>query len=517
MSSIIITFVAAALVSLALTPVVSTAARRLGIVDQPGGRRVHDRVVPRAGGVAVYVAFVLAFVGTLLRNPELLTTLDPAGKVLAFLLGATLTFLVGVCDDVRSLPPRVKLALQIVAALIAGVGGIQIERVGLPVLGDVALNALALPATVLWFLLIINGLNLIDGLDGLASGITFFAALTLLIVWESASSPLVGLGLAALAGSTLGFLRYNFYPASVFLGDGGAYFLGYTLAALSVLGSIKSEATVAVLIPVIALGVPVIDAVWAPVRRFILGQRLFQPDRDHIHHRLLKLGYTQQRAVLLLYGITILMGLVALVLVHAKDGRAAVLLAFVATGAIVAIRQLGYLTFIHPQRFVGWIGAVSDEMGLRQSRRAFLDSQIAISQSSTIQEVWERMCGAVNSLGMDYWALTVDEAPSADRTLSGAFKHARTGSADIAELDQTRMLFISLPLFDRQDQIGSLVVAKEMDCGTREPYIFRRVDQLRGTVEETLLNLRNQARESEAPVQRVFPLRREVQVEGLAE
>ena len=516
MGFFIIAFAAAVVLSLVLTPPVSMLARRLGIVDKPGARRVHDRVIPRAGGVAVYFAFMLPFVGTIMWDPGLLRTFDPTGKTLPLLLGATLTFCVGVWDDVRSLPPRIKLELQIVAALIAGVGGIQIEKVGLPGLGEVILGWMALPATVLWFLFIINGLNLIDGLDGLASGITFFAALTLLIVWQSASNPLVALGLAALAGATFGFLKYNFYPASIFLGDGGAYFLGYTVAALSVLGSIKSEATVAMLIPVIALGVPVIDAGWAPVRRFILGQRLFQPDRDHIHHRLLKLGYTQRRAVLLLYGITILMGLVALVLVHAKDDRAAVLLTFVATAAFVAIRQLGYLAFIHPHRFVGWLGAVSDEVGLRQSRRAFLESQIAISQSATVQEVWERVCGAVQSLNIDYWALTVDEAPTVERAGGGVFRHGRNGPVEIAELDHTRMLFIALPLFDRQEQMGSLVVAKEMDCGAKEPYIFRRVDQLRGTVEETLLNLRQQSRAAEARMYRRLPPRREREFEGIA-
>ena len=166
------------------------------------------------------------------------------------------------------------------------------------------LGWLSLPLTVFWFLLVLNALNLIDGLDGLASGITLFVALTLLIVWDSPSNLIVAMALAALAGASLGFLRYNFHPASIFLGDSGSYFLGYNLAALSILGSLKSEAAVAILIPIVALGVPVIDALWSPVRRFILGQRIFTPDRDHIHHRLLKLGYTHRRAVLLLYAIT---------------------------------------------------------------------------------------------------------------------------------------------------------------------------------------------------------------------
>ena len=184
---------------------------------------------------------------------------------------------------------------------ISYAGGIQIGVVYLPGVGELALGWLSLPLTVFWFLLILNALNLIDGLDGLAAGITLFVALTLLIVWSSPSNLIVALALAALAGASLGFLRYNFHPASIFLGDSGSYFLGYNLAALSILGSLKSEAAVAILIPIIALGVPVIDALWSPVRRFILGQRIFTPDRDHIHHRLLKLGYTHRRAVLMLY------------------------------------------------------------------------------------------------------------------------------------------------------------------------------------------------------------------------
>ena len=487
MTSIAIVFVAAACLSLLLTPPVIALARRLRIVDRPAARKVHRGETPRTGGIAIYFAVVLPFVAVLLGQG---VGTEAYGKVVALLIGASIAFGVGVADDVRSLPPRCKLLLQILAALIAFSGGIQIENAGLPVVGEVFLGWAALPVTVFWFLLIINGLNLIDGLDGLAAGITFFASLILLIVWGNAGTTAVGLALAALAGATLGFLRYNFHPASVFLGDGGSYFLGYTLAALSILGSIKSEATVAILIPVIALGVPVIDTVWAPLRRFILGQRLFHPDMDHIHHRLLKLGYTQRRAVLLLYAITIIMGAAALSLVHAKDERAAGILILVAAGVITGIRRLGYMTFIHFERFVGWLNAVGDEIGLRRSRRTFLDSQISISQSGSVEELWQRVWRTAGSLDVDYCALTVKETQWNGQATGGAFRHSRHGHADVSQLDHSGMLYISLPLFDPMEQIGFFVVAKAMRCATSEPFIFRRIDQLRGTIEETLLRLR---------------------------
>jgi len=490
MTTLLTTFLLSLLLAYLLTPLVSTLARRLGIVDRPAERKVHERPIPRAGGVAIYLAFMLPFLAAVGVQSVLFGYLTTDLKLLGIIIGGTLVFAIGLWDDVRPLPARVKLGAQTLAALIAYASGVQIVLVALPGLPEIALGWLSVPLTLAWFLLIINALNLIDGLDGLAAGITLFTALVLLIVWETAGSFLVAIGLAALAGAALGFLRYNFNPASIFLGDGGSYFLGFNLAALSVLGAIKSEATVAILIPVIALGVPLMDAIWAPIRRFILGQRLFHPDMDHIHHRLLKLGYTHRRAVLTLYGITIVMGVLALSLVHARDDRAALILVLVGGGVITSIRRLGYLGYIHRGRFIGWLGTVSDELGLRRNRRSFLECQVQISESATLEELWDGISSAAHFLDIDYCELKLDASMVPGNGCSPGFRLLKEGRRDPTSLKVDEALHISLPLVDGTQHMGSLVVAQEVANGFRNPYFLRRIDQLRGTVLETLGGIR---------------------------
>jgi len=481
-------FIFASLLSLFLTPLVAEVARRWRILDAPGARKIHQAETPRAGGIAIYVAFMITFLAGLVLQAGAHHLMIMDSRIAAFLCGGALAFALGLWDDVRTLKPTWKLGGQVAAAVIAYAGGLQIAKVALPGSGELNLTWLSLPATVLWFVLIINALNLIDGLDGLAAGIAFFASLVLLIVMELSGRALVAVGLACLAGAALGFLRYNFHPASIFLGDGGSYFLGYCLAALSIMGSVKSEATVAILIPVVALGVPVMDAVWSPIRRFLLGQRMFHPDRDHIHHRLLKLGYTHRRAVLLLYSITILMGLTSLSLVHTRDNRTALILVLVAAGAIIGIRKLGYFDYLRTEKFVGWLGTVSDELGLRRNRRSFLECQVSISQASSLTELRHAVASAAQFLDLDHCELHV-----AGCTTCGSdaceFGHS-SGSGDAVPVcDPRRTLQVSLPLLRHGMTIGCLSVSQQMNRGPANPYLLRRIDQLRGTVAETLYRL----------------------------
>jgi UDP-N-acetylmuramyl pentapeptide phosphotransferase/UDP-N-acetylglucosamine-1-phosphate transferase/glycosyltransferase involved in cell wall biosynthesis len=487
MSSLIGVFLLSLALAFLLTPLVARAAIRWRIIDKPSDRKVHVGVIPRAGGVAVGIAFLVSFAAAIaaLDFSALPQPIDE--RTAALIAGGLCALTIGLWDDVRGLGARWKLAAQIGVAALSYAGGIQIGRVYLPGVGDLAVGWLSLPLTVFWFLLVLNALNLIDGLDGLASGITMFVALTLLIVWDTPSNLVVALALAALAGAALGFLRYNFHPASIFLGDSGSYFLGYNLAALSVLGSLKSEAAVAILIPIIALGVPVIDALWAPVRRFMLGQRIFTPDRDHIHHRLLKLGYTHRRAVLLLYGITLVMGLFALSLVHARDDRAALVLTLVGSGVILGIRWLGYLPFLHRARVVGWLGTVSDELGLRRSRRSFLECQSMIASAGSLEHLWAGIAAAAQFLKLDACELRVEPALAGPDPL--LFRHRRDGAA-LHMIDRLDMLRISLPVVDGDDRLGALTIRHEVGASLTDRYLLRRVDQLHGSIAETLRRLR---------------------------
>lgn len=277
----------------------------------PGERKVHTQPIPQVGGWAIYLTFLLV----------VLLTLKLKGQLLGILLGGSLILILGTIDDLFNLPAKVKLVGQILAALILLFFGVKISFVTNPLGGMIYLGGWGVLVTVLWVVGITNALNLIDGLDGLAAGISIIAAATffcLSYLGKPAETILV-LSLI-LMGSSLGFLRYNFSPARVFMGDSGSMFLGFTLSAIAVMGAFKSAATLALLAPILVLGVPILDTAFAIVRRLKSGQPAFQADKEHIHHKLLQLGLSQRQTVLLIYLVSIFLGAIALILSRGGGG-----------------------------------------------------------------------------------------------------------------------------------------------------------------------------------------------------
>lgn len=314
MISAAIALFVACVVTAVSTPVVRRMALRRGVVDCPGGRRIHQRVTPRLGGTAVYFGFFAALATLALADTSAIRhfTAQP-GLILGLLAGGTLVATVGAVDDVRGVGPWRKLAAQAAAALLAYEFGYRIDVLMLPWVGSVSLGVFALPVTIAWFLGITNAINLIDGLDGLASGIALFACISNFAIAEMNDATTVVILSACLGGALLGFLRYNFNPASIFLGDSGSMFIGFVLAATSLAGATtKSSTAVAILAPMVALGVPIFDTMLAMIRRTISNQSIFIADRGHIHHRLLDMGLTHRRVVLMLYGMSVLLGVAAL-------------------------------------------------------------------------------------------------------------------------------------------------------------------------------------------------------------
>jgi len=277
----------------------------------PEERKVHTQPIPQVGGWAIYLTFLLVVLLTLKINQQLL----------GILLGGSLILILGIIDDLFNLPPKVKLAGQIMASLILLFFGVKISFVTNPLGGMIYLGGWGALVTVLWVVGITNALNLIDGLDGLAAGVSIIAAATffcLSYLGKPAETILI-LSLI-LMGSSLGFLRYNFSPAQVFMGDSGAMFLGFTLSAIAVMGAFKSAATLALLAPILVLGVPILDTAFAIVRRLKNGQPAFQADKEHIHHKLLQLGLSQRQTVLLIYLVSIFLGAIALILSRGGGG-----------------------------------------------------------------------------------------------------------------------------------------------------------------------------------------------------
>lgn len=368
--------------SLLLTPLVRDLFLRWGIVDQPDGvRKLHGRPTPRAGGIPIAASYVLAYLLLLaspLRGGDFLEQALPL--VWAMLPAAALVFLVGLVDDVRGLKPATKLAGQLAAAGLACWGGVKVSHVAGYALGD----WLALPLTVLWLVACANAFNLIDGVDGLAAGVGLVATLTTFLAALLSQSLPLALATLPLAGALAGFLRYNFNPASVFLGDSGSLLVGFLLGCYGVIWSQKSATMLGMTAPLAALAVPLADTGIAVVRRYLRGRPIFDADRGHVHHRLLDLGFGPRRAVLVLYaacGVGAGFSLLLSTLYGKSSGL--VLLLFLAV-AWAGIRKLDYDEF-------GVATRVLFKGELRQmlsAQIALLNLERAIARAGTIESCW---------------------------------------------------------------------------------------------------------------------------------
>jgi UDP-GlcNAc:undecaprenyl-phosphate GlcNAc-1-phosphate transferase len=355
MRALLLAFVLSAVSTALATPLVRRLAVRLGAVSNPGGRNVNDRSVPRLGGIAIAIGFLVPLVALFPLDSAVAATLRADGRRVAGLLaGALVLVAIGVLDDTRPLRAIHKLAAQVAAASLAYAAGYHIDAVQLPLIGALNMGAFALPVTVLWIVGIVNAVNLIDGLDGLAGGIAFFAGVTNLIVALVYGDVFVAAMMATMLGAVLGFLVFNFNPARIFMGDSGSYFLGFILGTMSLAGAVqKASTTVSILVPVLALGVPIFDTLFTMLRRFLERRPIFSPDRGHIHHRLLDMGITHRRAVLILYGASLMLTAAALgvALGHRWQVGAAILVAsLVVMGLVRFVGYFEYLLLMRRQR-----------------------------------------------------------------------------------------------------------------------------------------------------------------------
>ncbi|GMB01349.1 MraY family glycosyltransferase [Pelosinus sp. IPA-1] len=333
MQTYIVAFTVALAVAYFVTPRVKDLAIKVGALDAPDARKVHTRPIPRMGGLAIYAAFVLAVLASMYVSRE----------VLGLLVGGTVILIVGIIDDLKPLPARVKLLGQIVAASVLVMFDIRIEWLTNPFGDMLYVEYLSIPLTILWVVGLTNTVNLIDGLDGLAAGVSTIASVTILLVALQQNFWTVAVLTAALAGSALGFLQHNFNPAKIFMGDTGSMFLGYMLAAISILGAVKSAATIALIVPIVALGLPILDTAFAIIRRYMSGRPIFKPDKGHLHHRLLEMGLTQKQAVLLMYVISGCLGLSAIALTEVNKSLGAFIVIALLGVAFIGARKIGVL------------------------------------------------------------------------------------------------------------------------------------------------------------------------------
>ena len=330
---VVLALLVALVVSFLMTPVVKTFAYKVGAIDVPkDARRMHKIPIPRLGGLAIFIGFIVSILLFVKITPEMQS----------ILLGAVIIVVLGVVDDIMALPALLKFVVQIVAALIPALNGVQIIAFSNPnIFSDNiywVLGNLSIPFTVLWIVAITNSVNLIDGLDGLANGVSAISATTMLVIALVGGQTQVAIVLAALVGGCVGFMPYNMNPAKMFMGDTGATFLGYILATMSIQGLFKYYAVISFVVPFLSLGLPIFDTAFAFIRRIAHGQSPMHADRSHIHHRLIDMGLNQKQAVATLYVISAILGLSAVVLTTGGEQKAMLLFLTLCIVGVVAAR-----------------------------------------------------------------------------------------------------------------------------------------------------------------------------------
>ncbi|MCZ6688430.1 MAG: MraY family glycosyltransferase [Planctomycetota bacterium] len=488
-------FLLSLLLAALLTPVARALAIRLGAMDRPGRRKVHRGAVPRLGGIAIYAAFFLPLLSLLLiSNTVTAEVATRFPEILGILVGSTIILAVGVADDLRGWSPWIKLPIEIVAAVVVYKMGVQITHVTNPFGDPIAFGAASPVITVIWIVGITNAINLIDGIDGLAAGVTAFAAIALFICALALNNVVGAVLVIGLAGAILGFLQHNFHPARIFMGDSGSLFVGFTLASLSILGSLKSSAVVAMTIPVLIFGLPIADTTFAAARRFFRGRPIFRGDDEHIHHTLLRQGFTQRQSSLILYSVTAFLGGVAILITYNNTRE-------IGIGFLVA----GFLGAIVFRRILlargNWRSRSEGPAGLRQVRKILFDTGKALKESRGEPEAWESIRAAAEALGYlgAHWSVDLGVDGPSERSW-GTNSDAKSDwdlGITLALGDLRGEMFVNRPAgstmdFDQRDTVLLILcdLAAEqllvsLSSGAKIPSTPRPMSSKKTTVPET--------------------------------
>ena len=349
---IAVAFLLAFITAYVITPYTIRFAKKVGALDIPKeSRKIHKKPMPRLGGLAVIAGFTVSVLYLLIvmSIEKTINLFDGEAyyiKLIGFFSGSIILGLFCFVDDLKNINPFIKLIGQILAATVVALCGIQINKISLPFFNTIITEQISTIAfTVIWIVGITNAINLIDGLDGLSSGVSLISCVSLLIIFALNGSPLVSILLVtALAGAILGFLPYNFNPARTFLGDTGSNFLGYTLSIISILGMAKTYTAIVIIAPLIVFALPLLDTSLAIIRRIIKTKSLkgvFKADKEHLHHKIMKRGFSQKQAVLILYGLSATFGMFAIILLDSGIWKA---LSFALM--VIAIVAIGYRNFV---------------------------------------------------------------------------------------------------------------------------------------------------------------------------
>jgi UDP-GlcNAc:undecaprenyl-phosphate GlcNAc-1-phosphate transferase len=415
MKTYLAVYLSSALLALVITPVVIWLARKLKAVNRPDVRTVHSKPIPRIGGVAIFVS-AIALILSVLLLPNLVgqrfRIIKP--QLVVLLSAATFIFLVGLIDDLKGLRASIKFLAELAAALIIYTIGVRIKSVAIADWLTIDFGWFSLPLTLLWIVGITNAVNLSDGLDGLAAGISAIACGVIAILAIQSGQVVMAVLMLALLGSLCGFLVFNFNPAKIFMGDCGSLFLGFTIATSSVMCASKSSALVGLALPMLALGIPIFDTLFSMLRRFLERRSMFSPDRSHFHHHLLALGLTHRHVVIIAYAVTCIFAGLGLFMMVTRSINTLVIFSCILLLLLLMFRVVGS---VHLR---GTIAGLQKKYEFsyrrRQEQMNFEQAQLYFRNARTFSDWWQAVCEAAKRMDFAWVSLKTKDKDGAERT-----------------------------------------------------------------------------------------------------
>lgn len=472
-------------ISLFMTQIISVTLKKKNILDYPDVRKIHQNPVPRGGGIAIYFAVLITVL--IIFLPINTKYFFATNQVLFLLMGASLIFMLGLIDDLKRISYKYKIIIQLFICCLSYISGIRIESFNIPGIINITSKPFLFFMTIIWIMLVINSINLIDGMDGLAAGVSAIAAFFMGIYCLLTGKIIEGVVFFALLGGCIGFLRYNFPPAKIFMGDSGSYFIGYIFGGLSIIANIKSYSAAAFIIPIITLGLPLMDVLWAIIRRLLYGQNIFKPDKSHLHHQLIKMGLNHNEIIKIMYLIAIGLGFISISIIYMRENLLGLILLGLIIGSIVVGSVFGYIDFIRVENSINWAREILDIFGLRRERRLFLGKQVDLIKAADLDSVWEKIVEIANMLGFEKIEINL-------RYNNGSYQDNIYKSRGMNEnnkdcLNKENCSFhICIPLYYYDQLVGTLILGQNSDKKINM-FMLCRIEHLRRTLEYKIKEL----------------------------
>jgi len=415
MKTYLCVYLGSVLLAVVITPVVIWFAKKINAVDVPGVRNVHSKHIARIGGVAIFVSTVCPILSVFFLNNTIANAFrDIQPKMTTLLSAASFIFLIGLIDDIKGLRARMKLLAQLAAATIVCAAGVRIESVTVADWLTLDFGWFSWPLTLFWIVGITNAVNLSDGLDGLAAGISAVACGVIAILVVQSGQVVMAVLMLALLGSLTGFLFFNFNPAKIFMGDCGSMFLGFTIAVSSVMCSNKSSALVGLALPALALGIPIFDTLFSMLRRFLQRRSIFAPDRSHFHHRLLDLGLNQRHVVIAAYGVTVVITGLGMFMMVTRNASSLIVLFCILLLLILVFRVVGSVRLRETIAGIKQKYAITNQT--KDEIRNFEAAQLHFRQAKTFEQWWQAVCEAAQQMDLAWVSMKTKDKDGTVRT-----------------------------------------------------------------------------------------------------